>query len=130
MLKNINLQHVLIQGGGVQIPLPLKITELQGYFAILVWIPWKFTKLQSQHLLYGHISPLEKRYLMVFNWQANDGPLLVVFGSTLPSSAKKKLGKSHFMDRHICLLCSFPKMFFFYNENTLFKIVYLLVLVR
>ena len=27
---------------------------------------------------------------MVFRWQANDGPLIVVFGSSLSSSTKKK----------------------------------------
>ena len=30
---------------------------------------------------------------MVFRWRANDDPHIVVFGSSLPSSIKKKLSK-------------------------------------
>ena len=30
---------------------------------------------------------------MAFRWRADDGPLLVVFGSSLPSSTKKTLSK-------------------------------------
>ena len=30
-----------------------------------------------------------KRHLMAFHWRADDGPLIVVLGSSLPSSIKK-----------------------------------------
>ena len=30
------------------------------------------------------------KYLMAFRWQVNDVPLIVVLGSSLPSSTKKK----------------------------------------
>ena len=36
---------------------PLKITKLNGSLAILVWNPWKITKVPSQHL----IGPLSAR---------------------------------------------------------------------
>ena len=42
----------------------------------------------------ANVGPSSTRHrnaiLMAFRWWANDGPLLVVFGSSLPSSLKKK----------------------------------------
>ena len=66
---------MLIQGVLTPPPPPRKITKLLGFFAILVRIPLKITKLPSQHSISGR-------------WW----PVLVVFLSTLPSSTKKKVG--------------------------------------
>ena len=39
--------------------------------------------------MFGNIDTPVKRYLMAFRWRANDGPLIVALGSSLPSSTKK-----------------------------------------
>ena len=55
-------------------------------------VPIKITKLPSQHSMLGHQSA--KRHLNGVRWQANDGPLLVVLGSSLSSSTKKNVVKA------------------------------------
>ena len=47
--------------------------------------PLKFLKLPSQHSTLGH-----RRRLKAFHWRADDGPLLVIFGSSLPYKRRKK----------------------------------------
>ena len=48
--------------------------------------PRKITKLPSQHAIFSHYRPTRE---MAFPWRADDGPLLVVFGSSLPSTKNK-----------------------------------------
>ena len=67
-------------GGGEGSGPPLKNHNL----AILVRIPWKSTKLPSQHSMLGQHRLASEMSL------TDDGPLTVVFGSFLPSSIKKK----------------------------------------
>ena len=78
------------------VPPPWKITKLKSFSAILVRIPWKVTKLSSQNSMLGHHrhaseTPFKWRLLAsrrgpAFRWRADDGPLLVAFGSSLLSS--------------------------------------------
>ena len=94
---NSRVFHARIKRGGTGIGTPpWKITKLQGSLAILFQIPLKVTKLPSQH------SRLDLR------WHVNDGPLLIVEGSSLPSSTKKKYsGTAHvfeYPDFHPCVL--------------------------
>ena len=45
--------------------------------------------------------------MMAFRWRADDGPLLVVFGSSLPSSTKKPLSwtpSDKFLDPRLLFL--------------------------
>ena len=72
-------------GGGAETP--WKITKLYGSLAILVCIAWKITKIPSQHSMFGHHKPA----IETFCWRADDGPLLVVFGSTLPPKNPSEL---------------------------------------
>ena len=74
-------------GTGGPIPPPLKNHKNIGFPSNTGPDPLKITKLPSQHSVLGHhphASP------MAFRWQADDGPVIVVFGSSLPSSTKKK----------------------------------------
>ena len=50
--------------------------------------PLKVAKLPNQYSMLGH-------YLMAFRWQADDDPLKVVFGSSLPSSTTKEEQKKN-----------------------------------
>ena len=52
--------------------------------------PLKITKLPSQHSILCHHLHASK---MAFCWRADEGRLIVVFGSSLSSSAKKKTTK-------------------------------------
>ena len=47
----------------------------------------KITKLPSQHSMLGHYRPTSQT---VFKWRADDGPLLVLIGSSFHSSKKQK----------------------------------------
>ena len=52
--------------------------------------PFKITKLPSQHSMFGHHRHAEQNaILMAFRWWADDGPILVVFGSTHLLKKKK-----------------------------------------
>ena len=55
---------------GVRIPHPLKNHKNIGFLSNYGPDPLKITKLPSHH---------------AFRWRADDGPLIVVFGSSLPS---------------------------------------------
>ena len=59
--------------------IPLENLKTIGTLSILVPIPCKSTKLPVQH-----------------SWWADDGPLLVVFGSSFQTAAKKLKTKSEF----------------------------------
>ena len=52
--------------------------------------PLKITNLPSQHSMLGHHRPAnETPFKWRFHWRADDGPLIMVFESSLPSSTKK-----------------------------------------
>ena len=53
----------------------------KGVLAILVQIPLKITKLPSQHSMFDHHRHANETPFK-FRWRADDGPILVVFGST------------------------------------------------
>ena len=55
--------------------------------------PDPLVKLPSQHSLLGRIGTPAKRHLNGIRWRANDGPLIVVFGSFLPHQTKKNNNK-------------------------------------
>ena len=66
-------------------PPPWKITKIYGFRN-----PWKSQSYQASIQCWTIISAQAKRHLMAFRWWADDGPLIVVFGSSLPSSTIKK----------------------------------------
>ena len=76
-------QHGRIQRGdrGSGPPPCWKITKIQGILAILVRIPWKITKLPSQHSMLAHHRPTSETPLKwrFASW-TDAGPLIVVFG--------------------------------------------------
>ena len=79
--------HVGIQRGGGTggpDPPPLKNHKNIGFLG-----PWKITKLPSQHSMLGHHRPASETP-MAFHWRADDGLLLVLFGSSFPSSKKQQ----------------------------------------
>ena len=87
--------HARIQwgetGSGPPPPPPPEKSQNIGFLAILVWTPRKNTKLPNQHSMLGHHRHASETPIkMAFRWRANDGPLMLVFGSYLPSSTKKK----------------------------------------
>ena len=51
--------------------------------------PLKFSKQPSQHSALGHRRHASETPLKAFHWRADDGPLLVIFGSS-PLKKKKK----------------------------------------
>ena len=53
-----------------------KITKLYGFLAILVWIPWKITKLPSQHSMLGHHRHASET---PFKWRFAGRPMMVQF---------------------------------------------------
>ena len=73
----------------VHLPVECWVKQWRRFLsAILVRIPWKITKLPSQHSMLGHHRPDSKTQVI---WSfAGHGPLIVVFGSSLPSSTKRK----------------------------------------
>ena len=71
------------EGRGPDPPPPWEITKLLGSLAILVLLPWKITKLPSQHSILGHHRPASETPFNV------DDPLSVVFESSLSSTTKK-----------------------------------------
>ena len=65
----------------------------KGFLAILVSIPWKITKLQSQHLMLGHHLPAKEMQLMAFCWCTDDGPHIVALDSFSSSPIMNKKQK-------------------------------------
>ena len=70
-------------GGGGSGFHPLQNRKAVGFLAILVLVQ----KLLSQHSWFGRHRPATNR------WLADDGPPIVVFRSSLPSSTKKQTNK-------------------------------------
>ena len=82
-------EHVGIQRGNRgQDPHPLKITKIWGFLAILVRIPSKAKPAFNDGPSSAHQRI--QSYLMAFLWRADNGPLLVIFWSSLPWSIKKR----------------------------------------
>ena len=73
------------RGWGSWPPSPLKNNKNKGVLSNTGPDPLKITKLPSQHWMLGHPRSASDRHLMAFHWRADDGPLIVVFGSSLPS---------------------------------------------
>ena len=48
------------------------------------WIPWNSQNYQASIQRWAIIGPPAKRHLKAFRWRADDGPLLVIFWSSLP----------------------------------------------
>ena len=73
-------------------PPPWKITFF-CFVAILVRIPWKITKLPSQHLMLGHHRPASET---PFKWRFADGPTMARYsGIWILSSLIKNKKKSY-----------------------------------
>ena len=81
--------------GGTGGPDPTwKITKIKGSLAILVRIPLKSQSYQSSIHCWAIIGPPAKRHLKGVSLPAVDGPLIVVFGSFLPSPNEKNEKKT------------------------------------
>ena len=82
--------HARIQrgAGGPDPPPPWKITKIKKFLSNRNTgpDPLKFSKLTS----WAIIGTPAKRHLKVFRWQADDGPLLVIFGSSPLKKRRKK----------------------------------------
>ena len=61
--------------------------------------PLKFLEQPSQHSTFGHHRHASETPLKAFRWRADDGPLLVIFGSSLPLKRKKKRYQSSDSDQ-------------------------------
>ena len=75
------------EGGGQGVrnpPPPLKNCKNIGFLSNSGLDPLKITKLPSQNSMLGH------NHHNSFRWRADGGRLIVVFGSSHPSSTKKK----------------------------------------
>ena len=55
---------------------PLEIHKNIVFLGKLVWIPWKITKLLSQHSLFGYHRPASKT---PFKWRFAGGPIIARF---------------------------------------------------
>ena len=69
-------------GGGTGGPDPPEKSQNIGFPSNTGQDPIKSTRLPGQHSISGHHRHASE---MAFRWQADDGPLVVVFGSSLPS---------------------------------------------
>ena len=87
--------HVRIQRGGQGVWTPLKNHKNIGFSSNIGLDPLKNGSYQASIQCWAIIGPPAKRHLMVFRWRAEDGPLIVVLGSSLPSSTKKKKKKKN-----------------------------------
>ena len=84
----IQLQCMDPVGGGVWTPQPSENHKAIGFLGNRGDIP-KYHKATEPAFTVGPSSARQQDTIkMVFRWQANDGPLVVVFGSSLPSSTK------------------------------------------
>ena len=77
------------EGTGAQHP-PLKNHKNIWYSSNTGLDPLKNHCYQASIQCLAIIGTPSKRHFMAFCWRADDGPLLVVLGSSIPSSAKKK----------------------------------------
>ena len=83
------MYHVRIQRGERGPNPPSKITKIYGSLATLVQIPSKIIKLPCQIQCWAIIGTQAKCNLNgVSDWRPDDGPLIVVCRSSLPSLTK------------------------------------------
>ena len=66
---------------------PLEITKLNDFLAILVRIPWKISKLPSQHLMLGQYRRSSET---PFKWRFAGGPMMARYFWILSSLIKNK----------------------------------------
>ena len=71
-------------------PPPPENHKAIGFLAILARIRWKITKPPGHHSMLGHHRLASE---MSFRWWADEGPLLVLFGSSHSSLYKLKKAK-------------------------------------
>ena len=69
---------------------PLKNNKNIGLSSIIGQDPLKIRSYQTSILCWAIIGTPAKCPLMAFRWRADDSPLIVVLGSSLPSPIKKK----------------------------------------
>ena len=81
--------------GGPDPPPPLKNHKNIGFPSNTVPDSLKNRSYQASIQCWGIIGTPVKRHLMAFRWRADDGPLKVVLGSSLPSSTKIKEEKKN-----------------------------------
>ena len=79
--------HVRIQRGDRGSGPPLKDHKNIVFSSIIGLDPLKNRSYQASIQCWAIIGMPAKRHLMAFRWRADDGPLIVVLGSSLPSSA-------------------------------------------
>ena len=80
--------------GGPDPPPPMKNHKNIGFSSNTVPDSLKNRSYQASIQCWGIIGTPVKHHLMAFHWRAHDGPLIVVLGSFLPSSTKKKENKN------------------------------------
>ena len=86
--QNVCSEHVRTQRGD-RGPDPPKKNKNIGFLSNTGLDLLKISKLPSQHSMLGH----HRHASETFRWRAGDGPLIVVLGSSLPSSTKNKTKK-------------------------------------
>ena len=92
--KSLDWQMRVQMGGqGVWTPPPPhERSQKKVFLALLVRIPWKIAKLLGQNSMLGHHQDASETPFLL---RADDGPLLVVFWSSLLSSTKNKNKKKY-----------------------------------
>ena len=90
-LVNSDLSCTEPEKGGQGVRTPLKNHKNIGFLSNTGPDPLKNHKATKPVFNVGPPSAHQRNTIeMAFRWQANDGPLIVVFGSSLPSSTKNK----------------------------------------
>ena len=95
--------------GGLDPPPPLKKHKNTGFLSNTGPDPLKNHKAAKPAFNVGPSSTRQRNAIsMAFSWRADDGPLLVLFGSSFPLSKKKKLDPlwRNFLDPRMCLIKS------------------------
>ena len=93
--------------GGLGVRAPQKNHKNIGFLSNTCSDPLKITKLSSQHSMLGHHRHASETPFKAFRSQAEDGPLIVVFGSSYsPHQIKYTLSKlgalwQNFLDPHM-----------------------------
>ena len=82
--------HVRIQRGGQGFRTPPENHKNIGFSRNTGTDPLKNRSYQASIQCLAIISMPAKRHSMAFRWRADDGLLIVVLGSSLPSSTRKK----------------------------------------
>ena len=72
------------RGRGYGAPPPPEKSQNMNFLAILDRIPWNSQNYQASIRRWAIIGTPAKRHLNAFRWRADDGPLFVIFGSSLP----------------------------------------------